>query len=260
MLEQMLIPKESIAVQKIVLKTLSTIQGEEFPLFVIGKWNSFLPNLRDEGIRLLLSNEKGTIELIKALEAGTVDPSAIPWPRQVGMMAQADDNLRLRSREIFSNKVNDVKKKKVLEQYSDISSLKGDVDKGLEVFKINCATCHQIGGEYGTAYGPDLASIRSRKPESIVKDILDPGLSIADGYDLWEVKLINGETKQGIISSETSNSINLRVLGSSDEVLSRSDIEGLTAKNISVMPAGLESQISINDMADLLAFIKKLKK
>lgn len=106
--------------------------------------------------------------------------------------------------------------------------------------------------------GPDLASIRIRNSESFINDILDPGLSIADGYDLWEVTMKNGEVKQGVISSETGNSITLRILSNEDEVIARDNIDQLHSKRISVMPSGLENQIDVQSMADLLAFIKQL--
>ncbi len=69
----------------------------------------------------------------------------------------------------------------------------------------------------------------------------------------------DGEVKQGIISSETGNSITLRVLGSPDEIIARENIEMMSSRSISVMPGGLENQIDIQAMADLLKFIKQLK-
>ena len=69
----------------------------------------------------------------------------------------------------------------------------------------------------------------------------------------------DGEVKQGIISSETGNSITLRVLGNPDEIIARENIEMMSSRSISVMPGGLENQIDIQAMADLLKFIKQLK-
>ena len=216
------------------------------------------PGLRDEAVKIMLSAEEGRRILINALENQLVDPSAIKWPQRVGMMAQANDELRKRARMIFSDGTTDDEKQALLDEYQEVKDMEGNAKRGLKVFELNCALCHQIGGEFGTAFGPDLASIRNRKSEAIVKDILDPGLSIADGYELWEVTLKNGEVKQGIISSETGNSITLRVLGNEDEVIGRENIERLESRNISVMPTGLENQIDVQAMSDLLTFIKQL--
>src|SRR5690606_28792535 len=135
----------------------------------------------------------------------------------------------------------------------------GDVEKGLLSFGRHCAACHQIGGEYGTDYGPDLATIRNRKPDAILKDILDPNLSIADGYDLWELTMNDGEVRWGIIGSETPNSIMLKVYNKEDEVISRKAHASMKSLAMSLMPSGLEHQITPGEMNDLLTFIKKLK-
>lgn len=257
-LRDMLVPKEPIRIQRAALQAMHRLKGQEFVSYLIDQWPSLAPGLRDEAIRMLLSGEPSVRKLVEALENGVIDPSAIRWHQQVGMMAQANDELRKRSRDIFSQEVTDADKKELLDEYQKATEPVGDPIKGLAVYKAQCALCHQIGGKNGTAYGPDLATIQNRKRTSILKDILDPGLSIADGYDLWEVTLKNGETKQGIIGSETSTSINLRILGSEDEVISREDIEKIQAKNISVMPVGLENMIGVEEMTDLLAFIKKI--
>jgi putative heme-binding domain-containing protein len=90
-------------------------------------------------------------------------------------------------------------------------------------------------------------------------DILDPNLSIADGYDLWEVKLHSGNSLQGIVAAETPTSITLRTSGGQENTIARQDIAALQALRLSAMPAGLEKQISPQEMADLLAFIRQVK-
>ena len=232
-------PNEPFEIQKTALETLSPLGGVELANLLIDGWASL------------------RIRLIEALEDGQIDPSAVSWPRQVGLMAQANEDLRRRSRDIFADPERRTDKREVMEKYERALSSEGDVVNGRAVYMENCSICHQIGEEFGTVYGPDLASIRTRRPESVLTDILDPNLSIADGYDLWEIKLTNGETKQGVIGSETTGSITLRIYGAEDEVLSRQDIESLKALGMSIMPGGLENQISPEEMRDLLAFIRK---
>ncbi len=107
-------------------------------------------------------------------------------------------------------------------------------------------------------FGPALASIRNRPPASIMHDILDPARSIADGYDLWQVRLKNGETQQGVIASETPSALNLRPAGGQEIVIARQDIQSLQALNTSAMPAGWEKQLDQQQMADLLAYLRQV--
>jgi putative heme-binding domain-containing protein len=87
-------------------------------------------------------------------------------------------------------------------------------------------------------------------------NILAPNLSIAAGYDLWAVELKNGETLQGIISSETSAAITLRTNPGVEKTINRQEIESLQVLDMSVMPV-LSSQINEEQMADLLAFLRQ---
>lgn len=116
-----------------------------------------------------------------------------------------------------------------------------------------------MGEAEGMEFGPDLATLKSRRPASILADILDPNLSIADGYDLWTVELKTGEVVQGVISAETSTALTLRNAGGQENTIARQDIQSLKALGISAMPAGLEKQISLQEMADLLAYIRKVE-
>jgi len=87
-------------------------------------------------------------------------------------------------------------------------------------------------------------------------DVLDPSHSIADGFALWSVELSDGTTVGGIVSEETSESVTLRLPGGSQTTLPRARITAMRASNVSAMPEGLESQIDVQQMADLIAFIR----
>ncbi|MFN5646585.1 MAG: hypothetical protein ACK458_03605, partial [Sphingobacteriales bacterium] len=88
-------------------------------------------------------------------------------------------------------------------------------------------------------------------------DIIKPDRSIADGYEWWEITLRNGNTVSGIIASETATAIALRDPSGSTKMINRSQISSLQASPNSVMPAGLEQNMTVAEMAHLLAFLKK---
>jgi putative heme-binding domain-containing protein len=102
-----------------------------------------------------------------------------------------------------------------------------------------------------------MGTIHNWIREDIMANILDPNLSISSGYDLWEVELKNGELAQGIISSETSTALTLRNNGKLDKTINRQDIKSIKSLNTSAMPSGFEKKINKQEMADLLAFLRK---
>lgn len=253
-------PGEHTDVQRVALRTLGHQGGTEITAWLIGRWGSLSPAVREETIGILFAGEARITQLIEALEAGTIDASAVGWGQQVGLMAQGNEELRRRAREVFAPEPGNVlEKENTSAKYENALNNAGETGKGLLLYRQHCSACHQIGGDYGTAYGPDLATIRNRKPEAVLKDILDPNSSIADGYDLWEITMNNGEIRRGIIGSETPTSITLRVYNKEDEVISRQEIAAMNSLAMSLMPSGLEHQISAEEMNDLLTFIRKLK-
>src|SRR5690606_16154123 len=129
---------------------------------------------------------------------GLVQPSNIGWRRSVSLMAQKDEGLRVRARLLFNRE--EGKSEEIIREYQPALELNGSMEAGKTVFQNNCSVCHMMGEDTGSALGPDLASLRNRRPASIMADILDPNLSIADGYDLWSVEMLDGEVLQGIIS------------------------------------------------------------
>jgi hypothetical protein len=66
----------------------------------------------------------------------------------------------------------------------------------------------------------------------------------------------SGRSYSGMMASETASSITLKRADGATDTLLRSDLAKLTSLGISLMPEGLEGAISMQEMADLLAFLR----
>lgn len=254
-LKEMISPGEPLPVQLSALKALSAIPDETVAYFVLEHWNYLTPEIRDEALNTLMANPTRITMLIDAIETNKIQQSTLGWRRSVRLMAQKDETLRTRARFLLTKKGG--QKDDVIKNYEPALTLKGSIIDGKAVFEKNCGICHKMGDETGVPFGPDLSSLKNRRPASILNDILDPNLSIADGYDLWTVDLNNGETVQGVISSETPTAITLLNAGGSEKTIARQDIKSLNIIDISAMPEGWENSIDQQQMADLLAFIRQ---
>ena len=71
------------------------------------------------------------------------------------------------------------------------------------------------------------------------------------------VALSDGRIATGIIATETPTSITLRRPEHVEETLLRGNIEQIATTGLSLMPEGLESRLTVQEMADLLAFLMK---
>lgn len=68
-----------------------------------------------------------------------------------------------------------------------------------------------------------------------------------------------GETFTGFIAEDNANSMTLKMAGGLSQVIHRSHIKGSSSSGQSLMPEGLETGLTVQDMADLLTFIEELK-
>ncbi len=98
---------------------------------------------------------------------------------------------------------------------TELALMKGDVVKGQSVFKMYCATCHQVNGE-GADFGPKLSEIGSKLPkEGEYLALYYPSAGISFGYEGWEVKFKDGSSTTGIVSSKTETDLIMKFPGGS---------------------------------------------
>jgi putative heme-binding domain-containing protein len=63
-------------------------------------------------------------------------------------------------------------------------------------------------------------------------------------------------TLDGVLGAQTPTTIALRHEDGKEDVVQRKDIKDMYVTNVSAMPGDLEKQIDIQQMADLLEFLK----
>ncbi len=251
MLEGLIIPQEQPSIQIAALKILSQIPDETAPKYALKQWDQLTPEMRDEALNTFMSGNGRVTMLLDALESGKIKAETVGWPRSVQLMSSSNEKIREKARVLLGR----TDKDKIIKDYQKALELPGDLEKGKLVYMQNCALCHQVRGKIGVSYGPDLGTVHNWLAKDLMANILDPSLSIAPGFDLWEVKLKDGEAVQGMILSETSAAIELRIASGLNKTINRQDIKSIKGLGMSVMPV-LASQLDQQNMADLIAFLK----
>jgi putative membrane-bound dehydrogenase-like protein len=174
------------------------------------------------------------------------------YPDAVQQMAQP----------LFKRVEVDVEKQKArLAQLSPV--LKGgDVGRGKDVFfgaKASCAACH-IAKSQGGQVGPDLSKIGAiRSGRELLESILFPSAGIARGYEPYLVVTKTGKSHAGILKRETVEAIYLVTAERAEVRIRRSDIELLEPSKVSIMPQGLDGQLTRQELGDLITFLQSLK-
>lgn len=259
-LKQLIVPSEATNVQVAALRAFSAVPGPTVSEHVLKRWSVMTPKVRDAALSTFLNRPFKTDRiqmLLDAIEAGTVQPASINWPRKVTLMRDIPDTLKTRARSLLA-RAEKQREQEIEEYVQAVKQKSGNPDQGREVFVRQCATCHQMGDTVdGSNFGPDLMSVRGWKQAEIIANTLNPNKSITRGYDLWKATLRSGETVQGIISSETPNAVTLNNQGSKETTIPRRNIESMDNLNVSVMPSNFDERISPQKMADLISFIRK---
>ena len=242
-------------VRKEALSAFNFIRDKNLLSRLMDAWPGLLPDERTSAIDIFMKSKEGNRLILTSIESGQMNASSLSWPRTVGLLNSREDDIRADARRIL--KGNELDNDAVWNEYKQVLSLRGDPSAGKGIFTQTCSPCHQKAGQNGVAFGPDLGSIKNRSESALLLDILQPNRSIADGYELWQVDTQDGKTLTGIIANEGPGTLTLRDAAGQEQTLERAAISKLTAFESSAMPINLQTQITITQMADLLAFLKE---
>ncbi len=144
-----------------------------------------------------------------------------------------------------------------------LASLKdGDARRGQAVFngtKAVCSTCHAIG-YLGGNLGPDLTKIGNIRTErDLLESIVFPSASFVRSYEPTVVTTKDGKIHNGIVRKDAPDEVVLATGANQEVRIPREEIEEIQPSKISVMPAGLDQQLTPRELADLVAFLKSCK-
>ena len=131
----------------------------------------------------------------------------------------------------------------------------GDAARGRDTYLRVCAACHRRGA-YGHDVGPNLATVIEHAPERLLTNILDPNADIQPGYQASTCVLDSGEVVAGLIAAETGGSVTMKLADGTVRQIARAEIEELVTSNRSFMPEGMEETVTVEQMRDLLAYLR----
>jgi len=221
---------------------------------VLDQFSAMRPAVKRACLDAVLRQPTTTLLLLDALEAKNISANEVDSIRMNRMLKHSDKTIVARATAIQGSLVN-ADRQAVLAKYRAALALEAFPKRGEIVFRKNCATCHKIG-EIGTQVAPDISDSRTRQPIQILTDILQPNRAIDNNYMHYSIILNDGRVLDGILATETSSSVTLRQPEGKQEVIARLEIDEIISRGVSLMPDGLEKNITLQQMADLVSFVK----
>ncbi len=215
---------------------------------------------RSDLIKRLLASPTSALVLVRALDEGRT-PASVRADVLTASLALPDASVR----DLFERFLPDEQRVKRLGttiRPEQVLSLKGNVERGRELFKaeaMQCIKCHRIGNT-GSTLGPDLSQIGKKMTRAqILENILEPSKNIDPPYITYVVEMTNGKLVTGLLVKRTDDEVVIKSVGDKEERVPAKLIASLVALKFSLMPEQLLRDLTAEQAADLVDFLASLK-
>ena len=250
----LLSPQSPPELQLDTVHHLATLPDDRVGKVLLDGWPAHAPTLRREILSVLTTRRPWLTALLDAIESRRVAPADLDARSREALAVYRDPKIRERIAKLLGRSA-DADRRRVLQKYRKALQIKGSPERGAVVFKKQCTACHRLGGE-GYEVGPHLSALTDRRPQTLLTAILDPNAAVEGKYVTYIVQTDDGRVFSGVIASETGNSMTLVEQGDKRHVILRHRIEAIRSSGKSLMPEGLEKEISLQEMADLISYLR----
>jgi putative heme-binding domain-containing protein len=209
---------------------------------------------RVEGARLLLNAvsegrvRRMDVPVFAARQiAGLKDSGLAELLEKVwGVVRSADQDIHAKNAEAEHARLKGILTNALLNQ--------ADLPAGRVLFKSVCGQCHQLFGE-GGRIGPDLTGSNRANLDYVLENVTNPNAVIGKDYELHVWTLKDGKVINGMIRQESDAAFTVQTFAGEEQV-SKSEVQSVQKPGVSMMPAGLFSGLSKEQMRDLVGYLR----
>ncbi len=254
LLAELLGPQSGPELQSAAVAAVARSPDPAAPGVLLGRWKGYGPAARSAVLAALLSRDAWVPAVLDAIEQKQLLPAEIDAAARQQLLTHSAAAVRERANKLLAGGA-DPDRAKVIEAYRPALTKAGDAGKGKEVFTRVCSACHKVG-DIGRGHGPDLAALSDKSADYLLTNILDPNRSVEARYVGYVAQTADGRTFTGFLTAETATSVTLVGPDGEPRTILRADLESLTSSGKSAMPEGVEKDVTVGQMADLLAFLR----
>jgi putative membrane-bound dehydrogenase-like protein len=265
-LRELLDARQPVELQLAAVAALSRSDHPDAALALLSNWSGLFPQAQEEITDALFARQDRLPKLLDAVESGVVPPNSLTALRREQLTEHGSEPIRTRARKLLSTSPSE-DRAAVIVRYEAALTLPRDLVRGAAVFEKSCSRCHRLGDK-GYEVGPDLSAARTRPDATLLSDILDPSGTLTPGFAVYTIVTVDGRVHTGLRAGESATNITLRIAARPDEealpgqplvteaTILRKDVDEARLSSQSLMPDGLEKEHSVQDIADLLGFLR----
>lgn len=252
----LLTPQTSDEIQAAAVTQLSRTESDRIAGMLLDRWKSYSPRIRSHVLDTLLTRFAWARIALEVIRTKQVPASEIGAVHRQRLLEHKDAEVRDAAKTIFAA-ASDPNRGRVVDLYWLQLPDKADAERGAKLFAKTCATCHKLGS-VGQNVGPDLMSIGDKSAQGLLSAILDPNRAVETRYINYVASTKKGLTYTGILSAETSTTITLTANDGKLHQLLRNELDDLSSTGKSMMPEGLEKDLSPRDVADVITYVRSI--
>jgi putative heme-binding domain-containing protein len=243
--------------QKVQLAAVSSLNQFSEPQVgpeLVKLWNNFSPRLRSEVLATLLARPDRAIALLKSIEAHSISPGVLGTTQARFLTTHSDLQVRQLAEQVLGT-IPSGPRQTVIDSLMPALHMEPRPSHGKQIYEERCSSCHRLGGE-GYALGPDLVTVKNTGKEKLLANIIDPNREVRPEFVSYVLETEDGESLVGLIANESATSVTVRQAYGKEQVIPRSQINKMRSQKQSLMPEGLETGLTQQDVADLLGYIE----
>ena len=252
-LADLLSPHHAGDLQQAALAALARLADDRVATAVLARINSLTPTRREEAISLLITRPAWTEVILKALDDGDLLTSDLSAASRQQLLEHAEASLRSRAAAVLAAPISTAREP-LITRYLAEAPQSGNADRGRATFERRCGSCHRLGG-LGVEIGPDLAGYATKPFTALVTSVLDPNAAVDPRYRSYTVVRTDGRVLTGMILEESAAGYRIATADGRVQELLRLEIDELERSEKSLMPEGLEQDLTPADLADIAAWI-----
>lgn len=241
---------QSAAVQALVLSSHETAASS-----LLSLWKKQTPPTRTAIIDGLMNRPSWTMLLLNAVKEKVILPMDLSAAVRERLLQSRDDEIRAAANALLNSSAPSPRGEIIKRLMPAVLQASGVVAAGGLVFEKRCAVCHRLQN-IGKSIGADLAAVRDRSTTAMLTAILDPNKAVEAKFLAYTALTSDGLTHSGMLLNETSSGVVLIGTDGKEKTVARSELDEFICTQRSLMPEGLEKDLSIQDLANVIAFVQ----
>lgn len=247
------------ALRNEVLAASARLDDPRLASLVLRSYPQLPAETRPRAIELLSQRAVWSRMLLEAIQRREIPPTALNANQVRKLLSHPDPQLAELVKRSWGT-VRDERnpdRERVIDQMRTLLTQgegQGNAASGAKIFQRVCGQCHKIYGQ-GQEVGPDITRNGRSSFEQLLSNVFDPSLVIGAAYQAQTAVTSDGRVITGLVLEDSPQRLLLNTQGGKAVAIPRDQIEQVRVSRLSLMPEGLERQLSRQELLDLFAFL-----